>query len=122
VIALRGLWAHQGHTFARYVFPVQLLLLFWIAVGAIDLAKRFLRERRRSPSWESPRPWSRLISGINPAIVQVLTLGPWYGHAYHNFDYVLAHNRVAFYHEPGRARPSFYRKLGAMAGREPNWR
>ncbi len=113
VMALRGVWAHQGHTFARYVFPVQLLLLFWFSVGAIEVAKRFIA--RMAPLAELGVA-AALISAylwLNPAIVHVLTLGPWYGHVYHTFDYVLAHNRAALYYDRA-APPDFYRKLGAM--------
>ena len=113
VMALRGAWAHQGHTFARYVFPVQLVLLFWFSVGAIDCAKRLIA--RMAPLAELGVA-AALISAylwLNPAIVHVLTLGPWSGHLYHNFDYVLAHNRAALYYN-GATPPHFYGKLGAM--------
>ena len=113
VMALRGLWAHQGHTFARYVFPVQLALLFWFSLGAVELAKRLIA--RVTPLAELGVA-AALVAAylwINPAIVQVLTLGPWYGHIYHTFDYVLAHNRAALYYN-GATPPDFYRKLGAM--------
>jgi hypothetical protein len=46
-------------------------------------------------------------------MVHALTLGPWYGHVFHTYDYVFPHNRVALYHK-GASPPDFYRKLGAM--------
>ena len=113
VMSLRGVWAHQGHTFARYVFPVQLALLFWFSVGAIDMVKRGIA--RTAPLAELGAA-AALVSGylwLNPAIVHVLTLGPWYGHLYHNFDYVHPHNRAANFYN-GATPPDFYRKLGAM--------
>ena len=50
---------------------------------------------------------------LNPAIEQVRTLGPWYGHLYHHFDYVAADNRALRYYDRWQV-PAFYRKLGAM--------
>ena len=113
VMALRGVWAHQGHTFARYVFPFQLAMLFWFSVGAIELAKRLVA--RTSPLAELgiAAALVPVYLWLNPAIFQVLTLGPWYGHVYHTFDYIPEHNRVALYHNAAPP-PDFYRKLGAM--------
>jgi len=63
VMALRGLWAHQGHTFARYVFPVQLVLLFWFSVGAIDAARRFIARMAPVAELGVAAAWPRPISG-----------------------------------------------------------
>src|SRR4029079_10261255 len=51
---------------------------------------------------------------FNPAIEQVRTLGPWYGHLYHHFDYVDEHNRAKHYYD-GWTVPHFYQALGNVA-------
>ena len=113
VIVLRGSWTHQGHTLARYVFPAQLAFLFWVAVGAIDLARR---ASPRTPQVAEGAAAAVLVAGylaLNPAIAQVHTLGPWYGHLYHHFDYGAADNRALRYYDNWQV-PAFYRKLGTI--------
>ena len=113
VITLRGSWTHQGHTLARYVLPAQLALLFWFASGAMDLAARATRSARPAIQGFAA---AALITGylaLNPAINQVRTLGPWYGHLYHHFDYVDADNRALRYYDHWPV-PHFHAALGAM--------
>jgi hypothetical protein len=56
---------------------------------------------------------------LNPAIRQVATLGPWYSHAYHQFDYVGRHNAAALQYT-GYDAPRFYKALGSLpAGTAP---
>jgi hypothetical protein len=92
VTLLGGVWTQQGHTFARYVFPVQVLLLCAAAHGTASIAGVI----RGRPAWLTP--FACVVAGtaylaLNPAIRQVATLGPWYGHILHQFDYVAKHNR-----------------------------
>jgi hypothetical protein len=56
---------------------------------------------------------------LNPAIGQVATLGPWYSHVYHQFDYGDAHNAAARQYD-GYTPPRFYLELGKLpAGTAP---
>lgn len=112
-------WSHQGHTFARYVFPVQLVLLFWFCVGAMDLVRRITPTGVAAPNLASALALAAAYLMLNPVIRQVDTLGPWYSHLYHQFDYVARHNAAARQYE-GYEAPAFYRRLGAMpAGTAP---
>ena len=113
VITLRGSWTHQGHTLARYVFPAQLAFLFWFACGAMDLVGRMNRPAR--PAIEGLAVAALIVGylALNPAITQVRTLGPWYGHLYHHFDYVDADNRALRYYDRWTV-PHFYATLGAL--------
>jgi hypothetical protein len=113
VIVLRGSWTHQGHTLARYVFPLQLAFLFWFAAGAMDLIGRAAPARRALAQGFAAVVLAAGYLTLNPAIEQVRTLGPWYGHLYHHFDYVAADNRALRYYDRWQV-PAFYRKLGAM--------
>jgi hypothetical protein len=113
VIVLRGSWTHQGHTLARYVFPAQLAFLFWFAAGAMDLVRRTMP--RATQVAEGVVAVILVIGylALNPAIRQVHTLGPWYGHLYHHFDYVPEDNRALRYYDRWEV-PAFYRKLGKI--------
>jgi hypothetical protein len=112
VMFLGASWTHQGHTFGRYVFPVQVIFLGWFAYGALWLVRA--ASRRFAPRAEAAAAVA-LAAGylaLNPAIAQVRTLGPWYGNLYHHYDYVYEHNRAAQYHA-GAIPPRFYRSLAA---------
>jgi hypothetical protein len=112
-MGLGAAWTHQGHTFARYVFPVQLIFLLWAAVGIVDAAR--LLSRRSSQRVETAVAVAAAAAYIafNPAVRQVATLGPWYGHVYHQFDYAAQHNAAALQYR-GYDAPRFYRELGAL--------
>src|SRR6185369_3018514 len=43
VMLLGAQWTHQGHTFGRYVFPAQVLLLFWFAHGCVMIVATLAR-------------------------------------------------------------------------------
>ncbi len=110
---LGAMWTHQGHTFARYVFPVQVILLLWISVGLADLVRALARR-----SWPALELAVAVMAAagylaVNPAIRQVATLGPWYGHLYYQFDYVDMHNVAALQYFAYDA-PRFYHELGKM--------
>jgi hypothetical protein len=112
-IFLGARWTHQGHTFARYVFPVQLIFLLWASIGFVELARLALGERRAGLELAVAGIAAAAYLAVNPAIRQVATLGPWYGHVYHHFDYVAAHNDAALQYYAYDA-PRFYHVLGAM--------
>jgi hypothetical protein len=105
-------WTHQGHTFARYVFPVQIVILLWLSVGVIALAKRLHAVTARSQMAVALALGAAYLAA-NPAIHQVTTLGPWYGHAYHHYDYIDRHNAAARQYD-GYDAPRFYKRLGEM--------
>ena len=111
---LGAAWTQQGHTFARYVFPVQVIYLIWTSIGFSELVRAASHGAR--PGLELALAALAAVGylAVNPAIRQVATLGPWYGHLYHHFDYVRMHNvaELAYIaYEP----PPFYRRLAAMA-------
>ena len=110
VVALRAPWTHFGHTLGRYVFPLQMILLFWFAFGTMELARALperLGERR-----DFAAAFVVLVVYLvaTPAIRQVETLGPWYAHIEHHIDYVRRHNEVADYFDR-QPVPDFYREL-----------
>lgn len=114
VVALLGAaWTHQAHTFARYVFPAQLVFLFWFAHGIVSLAR--MAARGAHPSVEVAVAGATIAAylALTPAIEQVRTLGPWYGHILHQFDYVPAYNRAMHTYD-GWKTPRFYGELAAM--------
>ena len=113
IVLLRGAWSHQGHTLGRYVFPAQLVFLFWFAFGALDLARRV--SMGFAPRFETALVAALVVGylALNPALTQVRTLGAWYGHLYHHADYGDAHNR-AKEHFDRFPVPAFYRRLGAL--------
>jgi hypothetical protein len=113
IVLLRGAWSHQGHTLGRYVFPAQLIFLFWFAFGAADLARRV--SMGFAPAFEAALVGALIVGylALTPTITQVTTLGAWYGHLYHHADYVDAHNR-AKQHFDRFPVPPFYRRLGAL--------
>jgi hypothetical protein len=118
VLLLGADWTQQGHTFGRYIFPVQVLFLCSVALGAVSLVERI---PGRAP-WMAPVAVAALTIAylaLNPAIRQVRKLGPWYGHVYHTNDYVARHNRSVAYFRLWEV-PMFYRELGtAAAGSTP---
>jgi hypothetical protein len=114
LMALGASWTHQGHTFARYVFPVQLIFLLWLCVGVIDGARLLLRTSSAQMEMAVAIAAAAGYLALNPAIRQVATLGPWYNHAYHQFDYVGEHNAAALQYR-GYDAPRFYKELGKLA-------
>ena len=111
-VTLTGaLWVHSGQNFGRYVLPVQLLLLFLGAFGAIDVARRLAPARAEAAAWIAATALAMAYLAATPAIVQVATLGPWYAHIdYHwNYRYPLNEGKHA---DPGSyPRPAFYREV-----------
>lgn len=111
--ALGAQWTHQGHTFGRYVFPAQLVLLFWFSIGAIDLAERIARRASPAVGLGAALALAAGYVAFNPVVRQVTTLGAWYAHVYHQYDYVARHNAAAAQYA-GYTPPEFYRRLGGM--------
>jgi hypothetical protein len=110
VMLLGASWSHQGHTFGRYVFPAQLVLLFWFSNGLVALVRA--ARGRAAPGTEilAAAAIAGAYIAVNPAIHQVRTLGAWYGNLYHHFDYIYEHNRAARYFERATP-PRFYEEL-----------
>jgi hypothetical protein len=112
-------WSQQGHTFARYVFPTQVIFLFWCAYGLISVARILGRGVVPALGLFVATTSSAAYLAFTPAIGQVSTLGPWYGHALNNYDYVGVHN-VALRLYDNWETPRFYHELAAMpAGTAP---
>lgn len=117
VIAIVGAqWSAQGHTFARYVFPLQLIVLFWSCVGAIAIVRRLAANRGEAPAWAACLVLGALFAAVVPTIPQVSRLGAWYGHIYHQLDYDPRFNRArtAFHQLP---IPAFFQELGRLPPR-----
>jgi hypothetical protein len=118
-IGLGAAWTQQGHTFARYVFPVQLIFLLWLSVGVVDGARLLLRTSSAPMQMAVAIAAAAGYLALNPAIRQVATLGPWYNHVYHQFDYIDRHNAAALQYTAYDA-PRFYKELGNLpAGSAP---
>jgi len=114
VVALLGAsWTHQGHTFGRYVFPVQVVMLFWVAYAIVMLARAAVR--RSSAILEGAVAMLLVAAYLaaTPTIAQVRKLDAWYADFYYHYDYVRAHNRLADWWA-GSTPPRFYRTLEAM--------
>jgi hypothetical protein len=115
VFALLGAaWTHQGHTFARYMFPAQVVFLLWLAIGVVELARVAARRPSARIEMAAGIVAAAAYLALNPAIRQVATLGPWYNHVYHQFDYVQRHNAAALQYS-GHEAPAFYRTLAGMS-------
>ena len=111
VAAAGATWTHQGHTFARYALPSLVIFLFWLAHGAVALADP--RATRPALAAAAGGLVVALQLAAGPAVRQVASLGPWYGHLYHHFDYVPMHNEAARQYvafDP----PAFYRRLARL--------
>lgn len=113
VMLLGASWTHQGHTFGRYVFPAQVLLLFWLAYGAIMLVRAAAMRLRIPLETALVVVLVALYLTYNPAIRQVRKLDAWYGHFYFHYDYIRAHNRLAEWWASSPP-PRFYRVLADM--------
>jgi len=112
-------WVYQGQNLGRYVLPLQLILLFFGSVGAMSLVRGVFRARGQAPAWAAAGILSAAYLGATPAIAQVATLGPWYGHLDYHWDYRHRWNE-AKRHDAAYSPPAFYRKLGRIApGRAP---
>ena len=112
-------WSHHGHTFARYVFATQVVFLFWCAYGLMSLVSIVGRGVVPALGLCVATTSSAAYLAFTPAIEQVRTLGPWYGHALHHFDYVPVHNAWLHLYD-GQEVPRFYRDLAALpAGAAP---
>ncbi len=88
IVSLRGaIWLSAGQTLARYVLPMQPLLLFFGSVGAIGIVRLLMRRRAETAAWASAGALSLAYLLATPTIRQVATLGPWYAHMSYHWDY-----------------------------------
>jgi hypothetical protein len=106
-------WSQQGHTFGRYVLPVQLLVLFFASAGATWLAQRALPRLR----W-APAAFAVLLGAADawatPTIALVHSGTPWFSHLYYHYDYVPRYNAMRAQFK-GIVPSPFYRRLGELA-------
>jgi hypothetical protein len=114
VVMLSPQWSQQGHTFARYVFPAQVILLGLASVGAATLI-RVLARVIRVPGvvWGSCLAVAIAYIAVTPTVSQVTTLGPWYAHVINTYDYDPAWNRALDQYR-GYEPPGFYLGLGKL--------
>jgi hypothetical protein len=114
VLTLVGARYEQaGQALARYTLVAQPLLLFFGAVGAISIVRFVARRGTEAAAWVAGAALSAAYLVVTPAIAQVATLGPWYAHADHHWDYRyrwIEYKRASRLYDP----PAFYLKLGRM--------
>jgi hypothetical protein len=113
IVALGAQWSHVAVTFGRYLFPVQLMFLFWFAFGTVALARALARSESPRVETGAAVAVAALYLALNPAIAQVTRLGPWYGHIINFFDPVPDHNAALAQYD-GYPVPEFYRRLAAL--------
>lgn len=114
VLAFLGAsWSQQGHTFARYVLPAQVVLMLLFAFGFVEAVRMALRRDAVGVQLVAALTLAIGYLMVNPAIRQVATLGAWYGHLFHHYDYVPRFN-VAMRQYHGYPVPVFYREIGAL--------
>ncbi|HEY2629918.1 MAG TPA: hypothetical protein VGI57_12375, partial [Usitatibacter sp.] len=104
-------WTQQGHTFARYILPVQAMFLFCAALGVSSLARKV--SARPMAGYAAAAIVAIAYLALAPTLRQVATLHEWYGHLLHHYDYGDPRNNAIVPYD-GFRTPDFYRKLGAM--------
>jgi hypothetical protein len=109
-----ALWVQSGQNFGRYLLPLQPLVLFFGSVGAMSLVRLLAGRRAEMAAWMAAATLSGAYLYATPAIVQVATLGPWYGHLDYHWDYRHRWNEHKRPH-PHLDPPPFYRQLARMA-------
>jgi len=114
IVSLLGaVWVSAGQNLARYVLPMQPLLLFFGSVGAMGIVRALARRRAETAAWASAGALSLAYLLATPTIRQVATLGTWYAHISYHWDYryrwLVAEQGDRTY-DP----PAFYRKLGRL--------
>ena len=115
MLALSGaMWVQSGQNFLRYQLPLLPLVLFFGSVGLMSLVRALFRRRAEAAAWTAAAVLSAAYLYATPAIAQVATLGPWYAHLDHHWDYRYRW-MVAKRSDPAYDPPQFYRKLGRMA-------
>jgi len=109
-------WSSQGHTFARYVFPLQVVLLGWACFGAAQLARRLVPRHAEAAAWCGAVVLAVGYLAAAPTWRQVTRLGAWYSHIYWQYDFDPAYNRArtVFRQQPV---PAFYRDLARLPPR-----
>ncbi len=114
LLALSGaVYIFAGQNYARYQLPLQPLVLFFGSVGTMSIVRAAFRRRAEAAAWSAAGVLSAAYLYATPAIAQVATLGPWYGHLDYHWDYryrwMVAKRNAQF------APPDFYLKLARMA-------
>lgn len=110
---LGAVWMQSGQNFLRYQLPLQPLVLFFGSVGMIAAVRVIFRARAELAAWAAVVAVTSAYLVLSPTIAQVLTLGVWYGHPEHHWDYRhrwMDHLQSLAASEP----PAFYAKLAAM--------
>ena len=115
VLALSGaMWIQSGQNFLRYQLPLQPLVLFFGSIGVIGIVRALARRHAEAAAWVACGVLAGAYLYATPAIAQVATLGPWYAHIDHHWDYRVRWME-AKRREPAYDPPEFYRTLGRMA-------
>jgi hypothetical protein len=107
-------WIQEGQTFARYVLPVQVILLFLAAIGATVLVRCLAPRVADAAAWVAAMLLAAAYVLAMPTVGYVVRLGPWFGHTDYHWDYRYRWN-FAKRHDPGHSPPRFYLELGRMA-------
>jgi len=107
-------WMYQGQNLARYVLPLQPLLLFLGSLGVVSAARALARRREEGAAWFASFVIAAGYLAATPAIGYTAKLGTWYGHLDYHWDY---RERWQLYKHkyPNLDPPDFYRELGTMS-------
>ena len=112
-------WIQEGQTFARYVLPVQVILMLLASIGTTSLARLIYRPVPEGAAWLAASLFSAAYLLAVPTVGYVVALGPWFGHTDYHWDYRYRWN-FAKRHDAAYSPPQFYLKLGRMpAGTAP---
>jgi hypothetical protein len=85
LFATGAVWMQTGQNFLRYQLPLEPLVLFFGSVGMVSAVRRLARAP--ATVWMGVALIVGAYLAASPAISQVATLGPWYAHPEHHWDY-----------------------------------
>ncbi len=110
-----AIWMQSGQNFLRYQLPLEPLVLFFGSVGVISAARSVVRWRAEAIAWSIAALISIGYLVASPTIVQVVTLGQWYGSPHYHWDYRYRW-MIAKRNDPATPPlPAFYNRLARMA-------
>jgi hypothetical protein len=114
VVSLIGAtWVHEGQNLARYVLPLQPILLFTASLGLVSLVRTAAAWRGGLAAWVTAAAASLAFAIAVPTVEQVARLGTWYGHLDYHWDYRVRNND-AKRRDAAYTLPAFYEKLSHL--------
>ena len=114
VVSLIGAtWVQEGQNLARYVLPLQPILLFAASLGLVSLVRTAAGRRAGLAAWVAAAMASFGFAITVPTVEQVARLGSWYAHLDYHWDYRVRNNE-AKRGDPAYTLPAFYAKLSRL--------